>query len=254
MIKIKNVMFDENFSYDKNEIDLMQLINEFMLKTTFEIFDFISISRIKKLESNFDEKFIINQSIDQSINTNIQSKNKQIDQISFNQNFFSSSNFTFDSKNFENFNFFLISNENSKFSNAFETIAFKIFSSSSKKLSRFVFIDSAFRNIFFKIDESNIVSEKMKRIRIKKQTYFAVFDRIESDDDETFHDAFNAHITAENYYKKNLFLQFNFIIKIHKNHLSFKFQHYDEFRKHLHADKFKQIMRIELKALKSKNT
>ena len=72
-------MFDKNFSYDKNEVDLMQLINEFMLKTTFEIFDFISISRIKKLESNFDEKFTINQSINQSINTNIQSKNKQID-------------------------------------------------------------------------------------------------------------------------------------------------------------------------------
>ena len=223
-------MFDENSSYDKNEIDLMQLINEFMLKTAFEIFDFISISRIKKFESDFDEKFIINQSIDQSINTSIQSKNKQIDQISFNQNFFSSSNFTFDSKNFENFNFFLISNENSKFSNAFKTIAFEIFSSSSKKLSRFVFIDSTFRNIFFKIDESNIISEKMKRIRIKKQTYFAVFDRIKSDDDEAFHDVFNAHITAENYYKNNSFLQFNFIIKIHKNHLSFEFQHYDEFK------------------------
>ena len=254
MIKIKNVIFDENFSYDKNKIDLMQLINEFMLKTTFEIFDFISISRIKKLESNFDEKFIINQSIDQSINTNIQSKNKQIDQISFNQNFFSSSNFTFDSKNSENFNFFLTSDENSKFSNTFEATAFKILSSSSKKLSRFVFIDSAFRNIFFKINESNIVSEKMKRIKIKKQTYFAVFDRIKSDDNETFHDAFSAHIAAENYYKKNSFLQFNFIIKIHKNYLSLKFQHYDELKKHLHADEFKQIMRVELKTLQSKNT
>ena len=249
MIRIKNVIFDKNFSYDKNEIDLMQLINEFMLKTTFEIFDFINISRIKKFESNFDEKFIINQSIDQSINTNIQSKNKQIDQISFNQNFFSSSNFTFDSKNSENFNFFFISNENSKFSNTFETITFEIFSSLSKKLSRFVFIDLTFRNIFFKIDESNIVFEKMKRIKIKKQTYFVVFDCIESDNDETFHDVFNAHITAENYYKKNSLLQFNFIIKIHKNHLSFKFQHYDEFKKHFHVDEFKQIMRVELKIL-----
>ena len=53
-------MFDENFSYDKNKIDLMQLINEFMLKTAFEIFDFINILRIEKLESDFDEKFIIN--------------------------------------------------------------------------------------------------------------------------------------------------------------------------------------------------
>ena len=94
----------------------------------------------------------------------------------------------------------------------------------------------------------------MKRIKIKKQTYFAVFDRIESDDDEAFHDAFNAHITANDYYKKNSLLQFNFIIKIQKNHLSLEFQHYDEFRKHFHADEFKQIMRIELKALKSKNT
>ena len=90
MIRIRNVMFDENFSYDKNEIDLIQLINKFMLKTAFEIFDFTSTSRIEKFESDFDEKFIINQSIDQSINTSIQSKNKQIDQISFNQNFFSS--------------------------------------------------------------------------------------------------------------------------------------------------------------------
>ena len=90
----------------------------------------------------------------------------------------------------------------------------------------------------------------MKRIKIKKQIYFAVFDRIESDGDETFHDAFSAYITADNYYKKNSFLQLNFIIKIHKNHLSLEFQHYDELRKHLHADKFKQIMRIELKALK----
>ena len=253
MIKIKNVMFDENFSYDKNKIDLMQLINELMLKTAFEIFDFISISRIEKLESDFDKKFIINQSIDQSINTSTQSKNKQIDQISFNQNFFSSSSSTFDSENSENFNFFLISDKNSKFFDAFEATASEI-SSSSKKLSRFVSIDSTFRNIFFKIDESNIVSEKMKRIKIKKQTYFAVFDRIESDDDETFHDAFSAHITADDYYKKNSLLQFNFIIKIHKNYLSLEFQHYDELRKHLHADEFKQIMRVELKVLKSKNT
>ena len=71
MIKIKNVIFDENFSYDKNEIDLMQLINEFMLKTTFEILDFINILCIKKFESNFDEKFIINHLIIQSINMNI---------------------------------------------------------------------------------------------------------------------------------------------------------------------------------------
>ena len=246
-------MFDENFSYDKNEIDLMQLINELMLKTAFEIFDFISISRIEKLESDFDKKFIINQSINQSINTSTQSKNKQIDQISFNQNFFSSSNFTFDSKNSENSNFFLISDKNSKFSNAFEATAFEISSSSLKKLSRFAFIDSTFRNIFFKIDESNIVSEKMKRIKIKKQTYFAVLDRIEFDGDETFHDAFSAHIAAENYYKKNSLLQLNFIIKIYKNHLSFESQHYDELRKHLHADEFKQIMRVELKTLQSKN-
>ena len=93
----------------------------------------------------------------------------------------------------------------------------------------------------------------MKRIRIRKQTYFVVFDRIESDDDETFHDAFSAHIAAENYYKKNSFLQLNFTTKIHKNHLSFEFQHYDELRKHFHADEFKQIMRVELKALQSKN-
>ena len=246
-------MFDENFSYDKNEIDLMQLINEFMLKTAFEIFDFIIISRIEELESDFDEKFIINQSIDQSINTSTQSKDKQIDQISFNQNFFSSSSFTFDSKNSENFSFFLISDENSKFFDAFKAIALEILSS-SKKLSRFVSIDSAFRDIFFKIDESNIVFEKVKRIKVKKQTYFAVFDRIESDGDETFHDAFSAHIAADDYYKKNSFLQFNFIIKIHRDHLSFEFQHYDEFKKHLHVDEFKQIMRVELKTLKSKST
>ena len=94
----------------------------------------------------------------------------------------------------------------------------------------------------------------MKRIKIKKQTYFVVFDRIKSDDNKIFHDVFSAHIAANDYYKKNSFLQFNFTIKIHKNHLSFEFQHYDKLKKHFHVDKFKQIMRVELKTLKSKNT
>ena len=245
-------MFDENSIYDKNEIDLMQLINELMLKTTFEIPNFHISNYIEKLESNFDEKITINKSTDQSINTTIQSKGKQADQISFNQNFFPSSNSTPNSENSENSSSFLISDENSEFSDASEANASKILS--SKKLSRFASIGSTFRNISFKFDESNIVSEKMKRIKIRKQAYFVVLDRIESDDNETFHDAFSAHIDADDYYKKNSLLQLNSNIKIHRNHLSSESQHYDDFRKHFHADEFKQAMRIELKTLKSKNT
>ena len=93
----------------------------------------------------------------------------------------------------------------------------------------------------------------MKRIKIKKQIYFVVFNRIKFDDDKTFHDAFNAHIIVNDYYKKNLFLHFNFIIKIHKNYSSFEFQNYDKLKKHFHVNEFKQIMRIKLKTLQSKN-
>ena len=81
-------MFDENCIYDKGEIDLMQLINELMLKATFEILDFHISSHIKKLESDFDEEITISKSTDQTINIVTQSKHKQADQISFNQNFF----------------------------------------------------------------------------------------------------------------------------------------------------------------------
>ena len=244
-------MFDKNSTYDKNEIDLMQLINELMLKTTFEIPNFHISNYIEKLESNFDEKITINKSTDQSINTTIQSKGKQADQILFNQNFFLSSNSTPDSENSGSFNPFLISNKNSEFSDALKAIAFEITQPSAASRRRRIFSSApTIRNISFKVDDSNIVSEKMKRIRIKKQAYFVVLDRIESDDNEAFHDAFSAHINANNYYKKNSFLQLNSNIKIHRNHLSFEFQHYGDFRKHLHADEFKQVMRTELKALK----
>ena len=89
----------------------------------------------------------------------------------------------------------------------------------------------------------------MKRIKMKKQIYFVVFDRIELKNEKTFHDSFNAHFDANDYYQKKFsqqIFQKNFNIKIHKNDLSFEFQHYNDFKKHFHINDFKQIMRIEL--------
>lgn len=60
-------MFNKNFIYEKNKIDLMSLINEFLLQTTFEILNFSSIACIKEMNSNSNKQISINQLIDQSI-------------------------------------------------------------------------------------------------------------------------------------------------------------------------------------------
>ena len=251
-------MFDENIIYEKGEIDLMQLIDEFMLKATFDISEFFT-SAVIEFDSDFDEEITFN--ADNTINSD-QSKEKQPDRIAFNQNFFSSSSFTLSAssalENSENFNLFLTSDEN------FDIDALDAFEenpqpSSASGTREFVFSITASRDISSHFDESNIIFEGMKRTKIKKQAYFAVFDRIEIGDDQTFafHGFFNAHFGANDYYQEK-FPQQNFqkisSTKPHRDNLSFKFQHYGDLRKHPHIDDFKRAMRIELNALKSKNT
>ena len=71
-------MFNENIIYEKNDVDLMQLVDELMLKImikTFEISKFF-ISAIIKFDFNFDKKIIINninivENFDQSKKSNM---------------------------------------------------------------------------------------------------------------------------------------------------------------------------------------
>ena len=251
-------MFDENTTYEKGEIDLMQLVDKLMLKSTFDIFEF-SISAVIELDSDFDEEITLN--ADNIINSD-QSKEKQLDRVAFNQNFLSSSSSIFSAssalENSENFNPFLTSDENSD-TDALDALEKNPQSSSASGTRKFVPSITASRDISSRFDESNIISERVKRTRIRKQAYLAVFDRIEVGDDQAFafHGFFNAHLGASDYYQKKSSQQNPqeiSSIKPHRNDLPFEFQHYGDFRKHLHIDDFKRAMRIELNALKSKST
>ena len=45
-------MFDENFKYDVHDVDLTQIVNEFMLKTIYEVHNLNLLIRIIEIESN----------------------------------------------------------------------------------------------------------------------------------------------------------------------------------------------------------
>lgn len=251
VIRTRNVMFDENSIYDKSDVDLMQLINEPMIEG-FKIPEFPKTA-VRELDSDSDEKIIINatQSADQITD---QSKSKEIDRIAFNQTFLSLSSPTSSAReNSENSSPFLTSDENSKFSDSGKAPEEIAPPPESLKRRRFVFSVRALRDISSRFDETNIISEEMKRIRMRKQAYLAALDRIKVRGDEAFHDSFSAHFGAREYHQE-ISPQQNHSTKIYRDDLPPEPQHYDDFRKYSHVDDFKRAMSTELKALKSKGT
>jgi hypothetical protein len=61
MIWIRNVIFDEKSEYDSSDIDLIQIIIELMLETTFEfqnLDSIISIVEVNIWENDTNEKLI----------------------------------------------------------------------------------------------------------------------------------------------------------------------------------------------------
>lgn len=94
------------------------------------------------------------------------------------------------------------------------------------------------RNISFKIDELNIISERMKRIKKSKKHAYIIAVENADNDDATYHATFNVYA--------------NFKTKSHRNSLSSEFRFYHELKNHFHAKDFRNVMRIEIETLKSR--
>ena len=151
-------MFDENFKYQKNDVDLMQLINESIFEISFDVSNLFTSTRIEELSSD-EKNESAREMIVESIETSHRFKRKEIS--SNQQNLSSLSPTPITPKNSKNSNSFLTSEENSENSNFSDIFVFVSPSANSKRK----FVPSAFasKDIIFKIDESNIIPEGMKR-------------------------------------------------------------------------------------------
>ena len=247
-------MFDENFKYQKNDVDLMQLISESMLEISFDVSNLPTLARIEELSSN-EKNESTREMIVESIETSYRSKKKKF--LSNQQNLLSSSPTFIASENSENSNPFLTSEENSENSDFIDIFAFVPPPANSKR--KFAPSTFASKNIIFKIDESNIISEGVKRQRqFKKQAYATALNNAGNGRNETFHATFEAHLNVNQYYvqenSQNNQKTSSSNIKFHKNILFSEFQHFEILKNHSHADEFKRAMETEIAALKSKST
>jgi hypothetical protein len=131
--------------------------------------------------------------------------------------------------------------------------ATSIISKSNDRLRKFAFTSSALRDIIFRIDENNIIFERMKRSRqLRREVYVVTLSEI--DTQNAYHSTFNTHIASSDYYmhaesmKNQNFVirKISLSIKLHKNTLLAKSRFYHQLKSHSHRNDSIQVMRIEI--------
>ena len=250
MIKIKNVMFHEKKFYKSDEIDLLQLIKKPMTEIiTYDVFMLFMILPIQKLDNDEKNEFLINFNSLKFIESINQEKSLKKSLVSI---FFISDSisiFTFDQNVFV-----------SKTSKN-EIIIESFDQSTPDSFERRVKDALTSHDIASKIDESNILFQRIKRSKRKKQHYDDQLNRIASKIIDAFHLFFEAHFSFIQYYQvksnqikiieSSLTISFE---KLHRDNMFFEFRYFQHLKTHPHAKKFEKIMKIELIALNSKKT
>jgi hypothetical protein len=108
------------------------------------------------------------------------------------------------------------------------------------------------------IDTINILLEKMRRRRTRKQTYLIALIQNSDDQISSYHAAFSAFVNANFFYNTN---QLSSNVKtasqiqnqrLHKDTLSLESKYYRQMLKHLHAVSFEQVIYTKIVALRVK--
>ena len=256
VIRNRDVMFDENATYDEGDIDLQQLVNEPMLETGFDIPNIPTSANIEDLSSDEEEWEII---IPRTIPSN-QSKGKEkASEYSNDQGYLPSPSSTpTPAPESEDSSSILTPGENSENSESAKAPPAPI--SGGKKLKKFAPSAPASKNISSRVDEGNIIPEGVKRTRqptSRRSAYTSALDRAENGGNEAYHGAFSAYSAANQYYIPDDRLHQNTEKsgpKLHRDNLPPEPQHFGDLRAHAHAEGFKNAMRTEIMTLKSKGT
>ena len=247
-------MFDKNSGYERRKVDLMQLINEPMLKISFDVSVIPTSTAIDELSS--DEESIIPRLHRPSPSTDQSNENEKASDNSDNQAYPLPSP-TPGLESNDSRIFILTPTGSSENSRAPSP------KTDDTRLKKFAPTASASKDISSKINEANVIPEGVKRVRqpsSRKQAYSVALHQAEIDGKEAYYAAFSVHIAANQYYltdsdnhhiseKKS-----SSSTRLHRDSLPPEPQHYGDLRGHPHADGFKQAMRTELDALKSKST
>lgn len=139
-------------------------------------------------------------------------------------------------------------------------------SSSSRFQRKFAPDAKASKNITSKLDESNIISEKMKRVRKRKETYSAALDFAAASLIGLFHAAFAAGIAAVQYYDSKG-PEVKRLIgtaaaasadvgekRLHRDTMPSEPQYYSHLKNHSYASRFRDVIKTEIDALIKKKT
>ena len=270
-------MFDDQISYNAENIDLMQLIQKFMLETVYEELNMKTIIQIIDLASNFDENVDINVIFDDFEFFVVRSFDKSFDQL-FDRikDFFSILSFSEMISFSTFFSFSSISISFKSINQIFNFDSINQTSSAPKSAKK-----KTLRNINANFDEKNILSEKMKKQKIqaiRKQIYFTTLIKANDEDINAFHTIFSIYRIAifsiHEFDQKHSFIFFNdinvltinfihfnifFIIfdlinkRLHRNILFFEFKNYNQMLKHFLSFNFRTVMIIEIETFKNKN-
>ena len=133
---------------------------------------------------------------------------------------------------------------------------------------RFASTLQASHDIRFDIDESNILPERMKRKRIKKQAHAIFLKETKSDQLIAFHAVFSCYIFSKNFYDNNkrsfsalyidreaeskkstFFSSISSISKFHRDDISSESISYKQMLRHQHFSEFMQTVKMKIDQL-----
>ena len=272
VVRTRDVLFDEESRYERGEVDIFQLISEPMIETAFDVSMLPTSAVVEELDSDEDESVSEkpqNRPIE-SIEPSDQHKGKGKEVEAIAETYLSSPSQTpIDENSDENFGSSRTGHilgperEENPVSPVIPETSKNPPSSSSggarRRLAPFAPSASAPRDISARVDESNIISEGVKRKKVRKEAYMAALERVGDGGDEAFHEAFSAHLNSNQYYhqaEKNSPPQHKTseAIKFHRDSLPDEPRHYRDLKNHPHAAGFRKAMEVEINALKAKNT
>ena len=264
-------MFDENSGYQKSDVDLVQLINEPMIETSFDISNLPNSARLEEISSDEEEELIQQRFIQSKASSASKGKEKASDTNNHQnvQNLPSSSPTpaaTDIPEQSENSSPFLTPTENSDvdFPDILAPAPPPSVQPPPAPKRKFYPSAPASKDITSKLDESNIIPEGVKRTRQpRKQAYAVALDHVDNGNNEAFHTAFSAHISTNEYSvsdsqktpqnDQNRSTS-STSTKLHRDSLPTEPRHFGGLRNHPHADGFRRAMETEIAALISKGT
>ena len=284
IIRTRDILFDENSSYDPSEPDLLQLIEEPMLEATFDIPPLNSDTLITEIESD-DEEFLDThdyQSQQQQVVSNLEQEQhtvtKHVDEsdadVASNRQLptpiqtatpelisLAHSGPTEDNSS--------SGGESTPIYDTIEVLmpapAISEHSESDNDLETPTQSPApAPKDISSRLDAQNILPEGVKRSSTRRQAYSAALQTAAiQGNTTTFHTAFSSMLQSKKYYEtelksiiatNNAMLTTQASTRLHRDNLPPEPQNYKEMLRHPHAEGFKQALSIEVETLQAKGT